>query len=522
MDLLTLSRLQFGMTAFYHFLFVPLTLGLAFMIAILKTIYLKNKDERLDKLAMFLMKLFAINFAVGVATGLTMEFEFGTNWFEYSKFVGDIFGAPLAIEGLMAFFLESTFIGLFLFGKDRISDKMHTFAAWMVALGSTLSALWILIANSWMQTPAGYKIVETEQGVKAVLTDFFEAVLNHTTVFRFLHCVNAGYIVGGFFVMGIMAYYILRNKHTDIAKIGLKFALVFTALVSLLQIIFGDIHGYQVTHGQPLKMAMMEGKWESEKGASLDLFGVIDQEKQETKVILEVPYLLSILSYHDPNAEFKGIKDLVKEYQQIAQEAKAKIPVLEQKLAELEKSNAPKEEIEKVKAELAMAKANARAYDITFEDLPSVALVFTTFHLMVYLGFYFVFLTLWGLFLLKRGKLFESKGYLWLLVLSIPLPWVATELGWIATEVGRQPWIVQGVMLTKDAVSFHVGATNVLFSFIFFLTIYTLIFIVFLYAMVKAIKKGISPDDQMKIGRAEGSTGNIANITAFSKTDKRF
>ena len=399
---------------------------------------------------------------------------------------------------------------------------MHTFSAWMVALGSTLSALWILIANSWMQTPAGYKIVETEQGVKAVLTDFFEAALNHTTIFRFLHCVNAGYIVGGFFVMGIMAYYILRNKNIEIAKIGLKFALIFTALVSLLQIIFGDIHGYQVSHGQPLKMAMMEGKWETEKGASLDLFGVINQEKRETKVLLEVPYLLSILSYHDPNAEFKGIKDLIKEYQQIAQEAKAKIPVLEQKLAELEKSNAPKEEIEKVKSELAMAKANAKAYNISFEDLPSVSLVFTTFHLMVYLGFYFVFITLWGLWLLKRGKLFESKTYLWLLVLSVPLPWIATEFGWIATEVGRQPWIVQGVMLTKDAVSFHVGTTNVLFSFIFFLTIYTLIFIVFLYAMIKAIKKGVSSDDQMKIGKASSTDGNIANITAFSKTDKRF
>ena len=522
MDLLTLSRLQFGMTAFYHFLFVPLTLGLAFMIAILKTIYLKNKDERLDKLAMFLMKLFAINFAVGVATGLTMEFEFGTNWFEYSKFVGDIFGAPLAIEGLMAFFLESTFIGLFLFGKDRISEKMHTFSAWMVALGSTLSALWILIANSWMQTPAGYKIVETEQGVKAVLIDFFEAALNHTTVFRFLHCVNAGYIVGGFFVMGVMAYYILRNKNTDIAKIGLKFALIFTALVSLLQIIFGDIHGYQVTHGQPLKMAMMEGKWENEKGASLDLFGVIDQEKQETKVLLEVPYLLSILSFHNPNAEFKGIKELVREYQQIAKEAKEKIPVLEQKIAELQNSNASKEELEKLKSELAMAKANAKAYDITFDDLPSVALVFTTFHLMVYLGFYFVFITLWGLWLLKRGKLFENRTYLWILVLSVPLPWIATELGWIATEVGRQPWIVQGVMLTKDAVSFHVGTTNVLFSFIFFLTIYTLIFFVFLYAMIKAIRKGITPNDAMKIGRTSGSAGNIANITAFVKADKRF
>ncbi len=516
MDLLTLSRLQFGMTAFYHFLFVPLTLGLAFMIAILKTIYLKKKDKKYDDLAMFLMKLFAINFAVGVATGLTMEFEFGTNWFQYSKFVGDIFGAPLAIEGLMAFFLESTFIGLFLFGKDRISDRMHTFAAWMVALGSTLSALWILIANSWMQTPAGYKIVESPQGVKAVLTDFWEAVINHTTVFRFFHCVDAGYIVGGFFVMGIMAYYLLRNRHVEIAKTGLKFALIFTAFVSILQIVFGDIHGYQVTHGQPLKMAMMEGKWETEKGASLDLIGVVDQEHQQTRVIVKIPYLLSILSYHDPHAEFKGIKDLVKEYQEKAKEAKKQIPVLEAKLKELEKSNAPEEEIEKVKSELALAKANAKAYNITFDDLPNVALVFTSFHLMVYLGFFFVFIVLWGLWLLKRGTLYTNKAFLWTVLLAIPLPYIATELGWISAEVGRQPWLVQGVLLTKDGVSFH-PTGNVLFSFLFFTGIYTAIFFVFLYAMVKAVKKGIKETSEEVIPPST----NPAQVTAFSKTEKR-
>ncbi len=515
MDLLTLSRLQFGMTAFYHFLFVPLTLGLAFMIAILKTFYLKNRDKRYDNLAMFLMKLFAINFAVGVATGLTMEFEFGTNWFQYSKFVGDIFGAPLAIEGLMAFFLESTFIGLFLFGKDRVSDKMHTFAAWMVALGSTLSALWILIANSWMQTPAGYKIVESPQGVKAVLTDFFEAVINHSTVIRFLHCVDAGYIVGGFFVMGIMAYYLLKNKHVEIAKVGLKFSLIFTAVVSILQIVFGDIHGYQVTHTQPLKMAMMEGKWETEKGASLDLFGIVDQEHQQTKVILKIPYLLSILSYHDPNAEFKGIKDLVKEYQEFAKKAEAQIPVLEEKLKELEKQNAPEEEIEKVKAQLAQAKAYAKAYNITFDDLPSVALVFTTFHLMVYLGFFFAFVVLWGLWLLKRGKLYTSKAFLWTVLLSIPLPYIATESGWISAEVGRQPWLVQGVLLTKDGVSFH-PTGNVLFSFLFFTGIYTAIFFVFLYAMIKAVKKGPKTTSSEEIPPA----GSPTQITAFSKTDR--
>ena len=513
MDLLTLSRFQFGMTAFYHFLFVPLTLGLAVMIAILKTLYLKNKNKKYDQLAMFLMKLFAINFAVGVATGLTMEFEFGTNWFQYSKFVGDIFGAPLALEGLMAFFLESTFIGLFLFGKDRISDKMHTFAAWMVALGSSLSALWILIANSWMQTPAGYKIVESPQGIKAVLTDFWEAVVNHSTLIRFLHCVDAGYIVGGFFVMGVMAYYLLKNRHVELAKIGLKFALIFTAIVSIAQIIFGDLHGYQVTQYQPLKMAMMEGKWHTEKGASLDLIGVVDDEKHETKVILKIPYLLSILSYHDPNAEFKGIFDLVKEYQEIAKKSEEKVKILEEKLAQLKATNAPKEEIEKVQSELALAKANAKAYNITLDDLPSVSMVFTTFHIMVYLGFFFAAVTLWGLFLLKRGTIYTNKAFLWTVLLSIPLPFIATNFGWIAAEVGRQPWLVQGVMLTKDGVSFH-PTGNVLFSVIFFIVIYTLIYIVFLYAMIKAIKKGPQEDNTQPTPPSKSP----ATVTAFSKT----
>lgn len=513
MDLLTLSRFQFGMTAFYHFLFVPLTLGLAFMIAILKTLYLKNKNKKYDQLAMFLMKLFAINFAVGVATGLTMEFEFGTNWFQYSKFVGDIFGAPLALEGLMAFFLESTFIGLFLFGKDRISDKMHTFAAWMVALGSTLSALWILIANSWMQTPAGYKIVESPQGIKAVLTNFWEAVVNHSTVIRFLHCVDAGYIVGGFFVMGVMAYYLLKNRHVELAKIGLKFALIFTAIVSVIQIVFGDLHGYEVTQYQPLKMAMMEGKWHSEKGASLDLIGVVDDEKHETKVIIKIPYLLSILSYHDPHAEFKGIFDLVKEYQEIAKKSEEKVKTLKEKLAQLKASNAPKEEIEKVKSELALAKANAKAYNITLDDLPSVSMVFTTFHIMVYLGFFFAAVTLWGLFLLKRGTIYTNKAFLWTVLLSIPLPFIATNFGWIAAEVGRQPWLVQGVMLTRDGVSFH-PTGNVLFSVIFFMIIYTLIYIVFLYAMIKAIKKG----PQEETVEATSPSQSPATVTAFSKT----
>lgn len=487
MDLLTLSRLQFAFTSYFHFLFVPLTIGLSLFIAILKTINLKKQDPKLDSIARFLMKVFAVNFAAGVASGLTQEFEFGTNWFEYSKLVGDIFGAPLAIEGLMAFFLESTFMGLFLFGEKKISRGMHTFAAWMVALGTTLSALWILIANSWMHTPAGFKLVETEQGVKAVLTDFFEAALNHTTIFRFLHTVDAGYITGGFFVLGVLAWFLLKNKDVEFAKVGMKYALIFTAVASILQIVIGDIHGYQVTQHQPLKMAMYEGKWETEKGASLDLLGVVDQQNQTTHVYIKIPYLLSILAYHDPNAEFKGIKDIVKEYQEKSKEYASKVSQLE---SQLQIAN-NQEEIDKIKEELAMAKAYSKAYNITFADLPPVGLVFTSFHLMVYLGFIFALISVVGLYLYKKNKLFENKAFLWLLVLNIPLPFLATYLGWTSTEVGRQPWIVQGVLMTRDAVTLH-PTENVAFTLSVFFVIYTAIAITFVISMLKVIKKGIT------------------------------
>lgn len=504
MDLLTLSRLQFAFTAYFHFLFVPLTIGLSLFIAILKTINLKKQDQRLDAVARFLMKVFAVNFAAGVASGLTQEFEFGTNWFEYSKFVGDIFGAPLAIEGLMAFFLESTFMGLFLFGEKKISRGMHTFSAWMVAIGTTLSALWILIANSWMQTPAGFKIIETEQGAKAVLTDFFEAALNHTTVFRFLHTVDAGYITGGFFALGVFAWFLLKNREVEFAKVGMKYALIFTSVASVAQIVIGDIHGYQVTQYQPLKMAMFEGKWDTEKGASLDLFGIVDQQNQTTHVYVKIPYLLSILSYHDPYAEFKGIKDLIKEYQEKSKEYAIKASQLEAKL----QITSNQEEIGKIKNELAIAKSYSKAYNITFNDLPPVGLVFASFHLMVYFGFMFVLLSLLGLYLYKKDRLFNSKAFLWLMVLNIPVPFLATYLGWTSTEVGRQPWIVQGVLMTKDAVTLH-PTENVAFTLAIFFIIYTAIAITFVISMLKIINKGIADYVEQPVDNLNKALGGL-------------
>ena len=509
MDALTLARWQFGATAFFHFIYVPLTLGLGWLIAIMKYKYLKTGNKTYDDLAMFFMKLFAINFAVGVATGLTMEFEFGTNWSEYSKLVGDIFGAPLALEGLTAFFLESTFMGIFLFGKGRVSEKVHTFSAFMVAIGGTLSALWILIANSWQQTPEGYKLVETPQGMKAVLTNFLAAVWNHTSAIRFLHTVDGGFITAGFFVMGVSAFFLLKRRHVNFAKLGLKVGLIFTAIAATVQVVFGDIHGWLVAEHQPLKLAMFEGKFKTEKCASLDLFGIIDQEKHESKMLLKIPCLLSILSYHDPNAPVKGVDDLIKEYQQKAKYYASLIPVLEQKLKE---AKTP-EEMEKIKEQLIMAKVKAHSLNISYEDLPSIPLVFTTFHLMVYLGFFFVAVVLVGLWKLKRGTLYNSKGFLWLLVLSIPLPFLANELGWISTEVGRQPWIVYEILKTADGVS-PVPATNVAISLTVFTIIYTILFIIYIYTMTRAIAKGPNIPEEKETNAP--TEPNPSFTTAFS------
>lgn len=505
MDLLDLSRFQFAFTAIIHFIFVPLTLGLSVFIAIIKTIAYKNKDPKYDKLAMFLMKLFAVNFAAGVATGLTMEFEFGTNWFTYSKFVGDIFGAPLAIEGLMAFFLESTFIGLFLFGKDRLSDGMHTFSAWMVALGSNLSALWILIANSWMQTPAGYHIVSTPQGIRAELTNFWAAVINHTTVARLLHTVTAGQITAGFFVMGVMAYFLLRNKNVETAKIGLKAALIFTTVVSIFEIVVGDIAGHLVAEYQPLKLAMMEGKWQTEQPASLDVFGYVDQSNKKTYPFIQIPGLLSFLAYHNFDAKVYGIGDLIKMYDQKAQNYADQAKALE-----AQNSTDPK-----VLQEIAADKAKAKAYNISNKDLPQMNLVFMPFHIMVDLGFFFAFVALWGLYLLKSNKIYTNKAFLKTVLYSIPLPFIGSELGWMTAEIGRQPWIVTGVLKTADAVSFN-ATSNVLFSVITFITIYLLLFYVYITTMIKKVKE-YQEEESTPSTSPSGSIPNVAlNAT---KTD---
>jgi len=436
MDAVLLARIQFAMTVGFHFIFPPITIGLAWLIFIFELIGYRKKEEIYVKLGKFFGKLLALTFAVGVATGIVMEFQFGTNWSEYSKFVGDIFGAPLAAEGIFAFFLESGFIGLYLFGRNRVSKGVHLFAALMVALGSTISAFWILVANSWQQTPAGFVI----QNGRAELVDFWAAVFNPSTLVRFFHTFIASLITGAFFVAGISAYLILKNKEVEIMKKSLKISLIFGFIVSLLELMpSGHTHAIQVAKTQPTKFAAIEGIYEGRTNAPLLAFGIPVDNPPRILFPIEIPGLASFLTYGDVSAYVKGLNDFPP------------------------------------------------------EDIPPIFLTFVSFHLMVALGSLFILITLIGVFYLWKKKLYDKKWYLKLLIWLIPFPVIACQLGWIAAEVGRQPWIVYGYLRTKDAVSITVPAEQVLISLIIFGLIYLLLGVLYVYILVKEIKHGPEP-----------------------------
>jgi cytochrome bd ubiquinol oxidase subunit I len=436
MDAVLLARIQFAMTIGFHFLFPPLTIGLAWILVLIETLGWKKKDLVYIALGKFFGKLLALIFAVGVATGIVMEFQFGTNWSEYSKFVGDIFGAPLAAEGVFAFFLESTFLGLYIFGRDKVSKGVHWFSALMVAVGSTISAFWILVANSWQQTPAGYVI----QNGRAELTSFWDAVFNPSTMPRFWHTFDAALISGAFFVMGVAAILILRNKEVETAKKALRLAAIFGLVVSLLEVFpFGHDHGRQVAQTQPEKFAAIQGLYTSQTGAPVALFAFPTNKPPELKAKIEIPGLLSWLAFGDVNARIKGINEF------------------------------PQDEI------------------------PPLFLTFVSYHNMVILGMYFIFISALMTYLSWKNKLWNKKKTLKLIAWSIPLPLLACQLGWIAAEVGRQPWIVYKLMKTSHAVSISVGAGEILFSIILFGLIYILLLITLLFLMNKKINAGPEP-----------------------------
>ncbi|MCU7494145.1 MAG: cytochrome ubiquinol oxidase subunit I [Ignavibacteria bacterium] len=437
MDAVFLARVQFAMTAGFHFLFPPVSIGLAWLVVILEGMGWRKNNLVYQKAGKFFGKLLALTFAVGVATGIVMEFQFGTNWSEYSKFVGDIFGAPLAAEGVFAFFLESGFLGLYLFGRNRVSKGVHWFSALMVAFGSTLSAFWIIVANSWQQTPSGYIINNN----RAELSSFYDAVFNPSTLPRYFHTVDAALMCGAFFVAGISAYYLLNKKHLDEARASMKVAVIFGLIVSLLEVFpFGHTHAQQVARTQPEKFAAIEGLYTTQQGAPVVLFAIPSSKPPELKASLEVPKVLSWLAFGDVNASVKGLNDF------------------------------PKDEI------------------------PPLELTFISFHTMVALGMFFILVLLWALYAIYRKTLWQNRPLLKILLWSIPLPVIACQVGWMAAEVGRQPWIVYRLLKTQMAASVTVGAGEILFSIILFGLIYLALLCLYIFLLVKEVKNGPEHD----------------------------
>lgn len=430
MDPVFLSRLQFAVATMFHFLFVPLTLGITIIIAYMETKYAKTGQEVYLRMTKFWGKLFLINFALGVVTGITLEFQFGTNWSRYSEYVGDVFGSLLAIEASVAFFLESTFIGIWIFGWKKMSAMAHARVMWIVALASNLSGVWILTANGFMQHPVGYTI----RNGRAELTDFFAVLFNYHGILEIFHVLPSGLVLAAFFIMGVSAYHLLKKQHIDLFSKSFRIALPVGLVCSILLAVVGDFHAVNVSRTQPAKLAAMESHWETQTRAPIVLFAIPD-EKQEKNIIEigSIPGILSFLGFHDFNASVTGLRDIPK------------------------------------------------------DERPPVLPVFIGFRTMVGIGTLLILLTLYGW--LRRDKLVESPGFLKLMMFSIPLPYIAIEMGWVVSEVGRQPWIVYNVLKTSDAVSLIAG-TQVLFSLIGFILVYSLLGAIAFYLIFKYVKQG--------------------------------
>ena len=448
MEALEIARWQFGITTIYHFFFSPLTMGLSVLIAILQSIYYKTGSLDYKRLTLFFGKLFLIIFAVGVVTGIVLEFQFGMAWSGYSRFVGDIFGIPLAIEALMAFFLESTFIAVWFFGWNRIPKGIHLASIWLVAIGSNLSAIWILIANAWMQFPVGYILTDG----RAELASFTEILLNERMFVMAKHTIIAAFATGGFFMLGISAWNMLRNNQKEIFLKSARIALVFAAVSSTLLAFTGHNHGQHTATHQPMKFAAMEGLWHTEKPAGMAMFAIIDQENMTNTFEIKIPYLLSWLAHGDMNAEVKGMVELQKIYEAKHGEG---------------------------------------------DFIPPVWVVFWSFRIMVGLGMLFIMFSFIGIFLLWRKKLSVSKLFLKLSMVIMFLPLLANAFGWIVAEIGRQPWVVQGLLLTSEGLSPNVTAGTLLLSTIVFTLLYGILAAVAVYLVCKYAKPGVPDDDKV-------------------------
>jgi cytochrome bd ubiquinol oxidase subunit I len=437
-DVVLLSRIQFALTIMFHYIFPPLTIGLGLLMVLIETMYMRTRDPVYKMMALFWTKVFAVNFAIGVATGIVMEFQFGTNWATYSRFVGDVFGSALAAEGIFAFFLESGFLAILVFGWDKVSARMHYLATCMVSLGSIFSSIWIVIANSWQQTPAGYHIVKTAEGFwRAEITDFWAMVFNPSSVTRLFHVWFASFILGALFACSISAFYILKKKHLEFAERTFKIALIYGAFFSYAELASGHFQADKVAETQPAKLAALEAHFKTGTGGSgMYIIGIPDVKDEDVKFGIEIPNMLSFLVYQDPNKPVPGLDQFPR------------------------------------------------------QDRPPIVIPFFAYHLMVALGMSFIGLTSTGLFFMKRGTLFKQRWLLWIFVLAVLGGYAANECGWVACEVGRQPWLVYGLLRTKDAVSKSVAGDMVLASILMFGFVYSFLFVIWVSVLTDKIVKG--------------------------------
>jgi cytochrome d ubiquinol oxidase subunit I len=499
--MIELSRWQFAMTAMYHFIFVPLTLGMVWILVIMESVYVMTGREIYKDMTKFWGKLFGINFALGVTTGLTMEFQFGTNWAYYSHYVGDVFGAPLAIEGLMAFFLESTFIGLFFLGWERLTKVQHLMVTFLTAIGSNLSALWILIANGWMQNPVGSEF--NYQTMRMEMQSFTDLLLNPVAQVKFVHTVSAGYVTASMFVLGISAYYMLKGRDLAFAKRSFAVAAGFGLASVLSVILLGDESGYEVGDVQKVKLAAIEAEWETEPApAAFTLFGIPDNEDQETHDTIKIPYLMGLIATRSLSKEVPGLKELMVEHEQRIRSGMIAYHYL-QRLRKGQDTEANRAMFEEHKADLGygllLKPYTEDPYTATEEQIktavrdsiPRVAPIFWTFRIMVGAGFWMLVLIALGFYFTARRVIEHKRWLLRLFVFSIPIPWIAAETGWFVAEFGRQPWAIGEVLPTRIAVS-SLTAGDVMASLAGFLSFYTFLLAIMLYLMFKFARMGPS------------------------------
>ncbi|MFC0283967.1 cytochrome ubiquinol oxidase subunit I [Camelimonas abortus] len=509
LDIVALSRLQFALTALYHFLFVPLTLGLSILVAIMETVYVMTGRPIWRQMTKFWGTLFGINFVLGVSTGIVMEFQFGMNWSYYSHYVGDIFGAPLAIEGLMAFFLEATFVGLFFFGWERMSRLGHMIITWLMALGTNFSALWILVANGWMQNPVGSAF--NPETMRMEITSFYDVIMNPVAQAKFVHTVSAGYTCGAIFVLGVSAWYLLKGRHLELARRSMAVAASFGLASALSVVVLGDESGYLTTEHQKMKLAAIEAMWETEPPpASFTLFGFPDTKERGTHYAVHIPWVMGLIGTRSLDTPIMGINELTQRAEGWIRKGVVAYDALQKIRALPRGAKIPdelKQQFEENGRELGYALLLKRYVDDPREatpeqitkaandTVPMVGPIFWMFRIMVACGFFFILLTAVFFYKSARRNLETPRWLLWVAVWSIPLPWVAAECGWMVAELGRQPWVIEGVLPTALAVS-SLGASTVLMTIIGFTLLYSALIVIEMKLMLRAIRKGPEPDHQ--------------------------